>query len=139
MAYFLRRRIRARPPRPSKAALEGSGTAIVEISILSKKIPPPLLYSPLFVETKTDPRTQKLTKQLSGILLRLPSQEFSPWVFPGPDTSKHIVNISKSWAAVLMQAGIEHADTRHAAAQLLLGGRWRACQRVVVCVSIFAS
>ncbi|MBL4768162.1 MAG: tyrosine-type recombinase/integrase [Rhodobacteraceae bacterium] len=69
-----------------------------------------------FVKTKTDPRTQKLTDELSGLLSRLPSKEFSQWVFPGPDSTKHIVNISKSWAAVLQKARIEHArlhDIRH--------------------------
>ncbi|HEY9038604.1 MAG TPA: tyrosine-type recombinase/integrase [Roseovarius sp.] len=69
-----------------------------------------------FSETKTDARKQALSDQLRGILQSLPSQAFSEWVFPGPDVSKHIVNISKSWSAILKEARIEHVrlhDIRH--------------------------
>ncbi|KIN60680.1 Shufflon-specific DNA recombinase [Sulfitobacter noctilucae] len=69
-----------------------------------------------FARTKTDPRTQALTDELTGLLQSLPSQQFSAWVFPGPDASKHLVNIAKSWSAVLRSADVGHArlhDIRH--------------------------
>lgn len=69
-----------------------------------------------FVVTKTVPRKQVISAEMIRLLSSLPSKDFSEWVFPGPDASKHIVNISKSWSAVLKAAGIEHSrlhDIRH--------------------------
>ena len=78
-------------------------------------------------DTKTgDPLLVPLVPKAVELLqTRVEQQDESPWVFPGRDPSKHIVELKTVWARILDRAGIQNLRMHDLRRSL---GSWMAAQ-----------
>ena len=69
-----------------------------------------------FRKTKTDPRKQQMSEALRSFLLTLPSQTYSPYVFPGRTPERPLENVRKPWDKIRQSLGLDRLrvhDIRH--------------------------
>ena len=60
-----------------------------------------------FRKTKTDPRKQQMSEALRSFLQVLPSQSFSPYVFPGRSPERPLENIRKPWDKIRLSLELD--------------------------------
>jgi integrase len=72
-------------------------------------------------DTKTGRSARKLSAAARALLASVPRVDDSPWVFPGSDPTKPLVEINRTWYAVRRHAGLQDVrlhDLRHSLASL---------------------